>query len=133
MQRLDELQARSLAAIRRETRARRERLLRLHAELRSRSPAARLAALSQRIAHLLSRLGSSARHRAAIAQGLVQAVARGLEATSPLATLGRGYAIVTLASDGKVVRDPAEAPPGTIVEARLALGRLRARVLERKS
>ena len=133
MQKLDELQARSLAAIRRGTGARRERLLRIHAELKSRSPASQLAALSQRIAHLGSRLASSARHRTAIAQGLVQAAARGLQATSPLATLGRGYAIVTLASNGKVVRDAAEAPPGTEVEALLALGRLRARVLERKS
>ena len=107
--------------------------MRLTAELLGRSPASRLATLSQRNAHLESRLGSSARHRIAIAQGLLQAAARGLEATSPLATLGRGYAIVTLASNGKVVRDPSEAPPGTDVEARLALGRLRARVLGPKA
>ena len=129
MQRLDELQTRSLAAIRREIRARSERLLRIHAELGSRSPASRLATLAQRIAHAGAMLVPTMRHRAAIAQGLLQAAARGLEATSPLATLGRGYAIVTLASNGAVVRDAAEAPPGTEVEARLALGRLRARVL----
>jgi hypothetical protein len=39
---------------------------------------------------------------------------------------------VTLAGNGAAVRDPAEAPPGTEIEARLALGRLRARVLDRK-
>ncbi len=133
MQRLDELQARSLAAMRREARARRERLLRVYAELGRRSPAARLATLSQRIAHAGERLAPSMRHRITIAQGLMQAAARGLEATSPLATLGRGYAIVTLASGGNVVRDSSDAPPGTDVEARLARGRLWARVLEPKS
>ena len=133
MQRLDELQSRSLAATIRVNRTRRERLLRLVAELAGRSPATRLAALSQRIQHLESRLGSSAGHRIAIAKGQVQVVVRGLEATSPLATLGRGYAIVTLASNGKVVRDPSEAPPGSEVEARVARGQLRARVLGPKS
>ena len=133
MQRLDELQSRALAAVRRECRARHERLLRLSAELARESPASRLAALRQRIAHAGARLAPSVRHRIALAGGLLQALARGLEATSPLATLGRGYAIVTLASSGAVVRDPAEAPPGTEVEARLARGRLRARVLGPKS
>ena len=133
MQRVDELQSRSLAAVIRARHTRRERLLRVTAQLLGRSPASRLATLSQRNAHLESRLGSSARHRIAIAQGLLLAAARGLEATSPLATLGRGYAIVTLASNGKVVRDPSEAPPGTDVEAQLALGRLRARVLGPKA
>ena len=133
MQRLDELQSRALAAVRRECRARHERLLRLSAELARESPASRLAALRQRIAHAGARLAPSVRHRIALAGGLLQALARGLEATSPLATLDRGYAIVTLASSGAVVRDPAEAPPGTEVEARLARGRLRARVLGPKS
>jgi exodeoxyribonuclease VII large subunit len=52
-----------------------------------------------------------------------------LHATSPLATLGRGYAIVTLAAGGGVLRDPDDAPPGTEIDARLARGSLRARVI----
>lgn len=44
----------------------------------------------------------------------------------PEALLKRGYAIVT--SGGKLVRDAAEAPPGTAIEAKLARGTLRARV-----
>jgi exodeoxyribonuclease VII large subunit len=54
---------------------------------------------------------------------------RTLNAVSPLATLDRGYAIVT-SPEGAVLRDAAEAPPGTVVEARLASGRLRATVTE---
>ncbi len=131
MQRLDELQMRLAGTMRREARTRRERLLRVAAELAGRSPAARLATLGQRIGHAGARLLPSLRGRITGARGLLMSAARGLEATSPIATLGRGYAIVTLAGNGAVVRDPAEAPPGTEIEARLALGRLRARVLDR--
>jgi exodeoxyribonuclease VII large subunit len=58
------------------------------------------------------------------------AASRGLNAVSPLATLARGYSIVTLAQTGKVLTDAAGAPPGTDVAVRLARGRLRARVTQ---
>src|SRR5262245_14193067 len=132
MQRLDELQARALGAVLRECRARREQWLRARAELAGCSPAMRVAALAQRIAHGAGRLAPALRHRIAVADGTLRAAARGLEATSPLATLARGYAIVTIAASGAVLRDASDAPPGTEVEARLARGRLRARVLAEK-
>jgi len=127
-QRLDELQTRAYAAVSRGAIARGEQLRRLRAELETRSPASRVAELLQRIAQARSRLPSALRHCLAIASWRLQSAARGLQATSPLATLGRGYAIVTLAANGNVVTDPAQAPPGSEVEARLARGRLRARV-----
>jgi len=132
MQRLDELQERLAGAMRRDARARRERLLRVAAELAGRSPAARLRALGQRIAHAGARLPPAMRSRLAAGRGLLQSASRGLEATSPLATLGRGYAIVTRVGDGAVLRDAAGVAPGTEIEARLAHGRLRARVLSGK-
>jgi exodeoxyribonuclease VII large subunit len=46
---------------------------------------------------------------------------------SPLATLARGYAIVSNA-DGSILRDAHDAKPGTHIEARLATGRIRATV-----
>ena len=49
-------------------------------------------------------------------------------ARSPLATLARGYVILSRVSDGAIVRAPSDAPPGTAIEARLREGRLRARV-----
>jgi exodeoxyribonuclease VII large subunit len=128
MQRLDELQARALMAMRREGRARADRLKRLAAELAAASPAGRVAALRQRSVHAESRLAPTLRHLIARASGRLEAALRALHATSPLATLGRGYAIVTLAAGGGVLRDPADAPPGTEIDARLALGSLRARV-----
>ena len=130
-QRLDELQARALSAVRRATVGRDEQLRRLRAELEIHSPATRVAALLQRMQHAEARLSPAVRHGLAIASGRLQAAARSLQATSPLATLGRGYAIVTLAANGALVTDAALAPPGTEVEARLARGRLRARVTGR--
>jgi exodeoxyribonuclease VII large subunit len=132
MQRLDELQSRALAAMRREGRARGERVLRLLAELGAASPAARVAALGQRASHASARLSPALRNRLALSSARLQAALRALHATSPLATLGRGYAIVTRAADGAVVTDASQAPPGTEIEARLALGTLAARVSGRR-
>jgi exodeoxyribonuclease VII large subunit len=69
------------------------------------------------------------RHRLSLQEGQLETAVRALNAISPLATLARGYAIVTLAADGAIVHDPAQAPPGTEIDARLSRGRLRARVL----
>jgi len=52
---------------------------------------------------------------------------RTLNAVSPLATLERGYAIVS-GPNGSILRDAADAAPGTIIEARLAKGQIHARV-----
>jgi exodeoxyribonuclease VII large subunit len=128
MQRLDELSGRALGAMRRHVKACGERLRRLQAELATASPRVRIGSLLLRAAHAGARLAPALRHRLAIQGGRLTAAARGLEATSPLATLGRGYAIVTLAATGRVVTDSEQAPSGSEIEARLARGRLRARV-----
>ena len=54
--------------------------------------------------------------------------ARTLNAVSPLATLGRGFAVVTRVDDGAVLQDASQVPVGTQIEARLSKGRLRATV-----
>ena len=63
----------------------------------------------------------------ALSQRLALA-SRTLDAVSPLATLGRGFAVVSRVADGTLLRDAAQAPAGTEIEARLSKGRLRARV-----
>jgi exodeoxyribonuclease VII large subunit len=129
MQRLDELQARALAAVLRERRSRGERLLRLGAELAAASPARRLSSLRQRSAQAARRLAPSLAQNVAQAGLRLQSALRALHATSPIATLERGYAIVNRATDGALVRDPQQAPPGTDLDVRIAGGRLQARVL----
>jgi exodeoxyribonuclease VII large subunit len=57
----------------------------------------------------------------------LQPLIRTLNAVSPLATLERGYAIVSI-EGGSILRSAADAAPGTYIEARLAKGRIRAKV-----
>jgi exonuclease VII large subunit len=52
---------------------------------------------------------------------------------SPLATLARGYAIVTVGGRDEVLRDAGKAPAGTQIDVRLERGRLQARVLGKES
>jgi exodeoxyribonuclease VII large subunit len=60
--------------------------------------------------------------RTALAGGQLAAASAALGALGPGATLGRGYAIVRRAVDGRVVRDPIEAVPGTGLLIRVARG-----------
>jgi len=82
---------------------------------------AHAAALRQRLEATFAALLNSREQRLALAS-------RTLDAVSPLATLGRGFAVVSRANDGALLRDATAAPTGTEIEARLAKGRLRATV-----
>ena len=85
---------------------------------------ARLRELQRRLAHAMrSRLADDA---ARFARTTAQ-----LDALSPLAVLGRGYAIVQPEGESRVVRAAREVEVGDTVEMRLSEGRLRARVTER--
>jgi exodeoxyribonuclease VII large subunit len=92
----------------------------------------RLAEGRRRLERLRARL-EQAPERAirARAMRLERAGAR-LEGLSPLAVLGRGYALV-YAADGRLLRSAAEARVGQDVVARLADGRVRATVIEAKT
>ena len=91
------------------------------------SPIARLRESAHRRQSLAARLNAAQLQQLRRARERLMPLARTLQAVSPLATLDRGYAIVSRA-DGGILRDAAQAPPGTIIEARLAVGRVRAKV-----
>jgi exodeoxyribonuclease VII large subunit len=78
--------------------------------------AGRLVALGRRAPDLVAR-------RLAEARVGLAGTSASLAALAPQATLDRGYAIVRRA-DGAIVRDPAEAPPGTRLRLRVARGEL---------
>jgi exodeoxyribonuclease VII large subunit len=127
-QRLDDLDQRLRSALRGYLLDRRQRLENLATRLWRENPRHRLealcahaAALRQRMIAALSGSLTSLEQRLALA-------ARTLDAVSPLATLGRGFALVTRIEDGALLRDVAHAPPGTEIEARLSKGKLRATV-----
>ncbi|KTF30087.1 hypothetical protein LMG919_21685, partial [Xanthomonas vesicatoria] len=58
----------------------------------------------------------------------LRGLVRSLEAVSPLATVARGYAIVTRPADGSVVRSAADVTPGERLRAQLADGSIAVRV-----
>jgi exodeoxyribonuclease VII large subunit len=88
---------------------------------------------SQRLDELEARLRLSVRARIAAGSARLESAARALQAVSPLATLERGFAVITRARDGALITDAAQLAAGEAFDARLAHGSLRATVLERRS
>jgi exodeoxyribonuclease VII large subunit len=127
-QRLDELELRLSRAVRAALDGRRQRLGRVRAELAAHAPEGRLRAAADRVAALDHRLSTAARHRLAGLRARADAAARALHAVSPLATLERGYAIATRATDGAILRAAHQVAPGEDIGLRLARGALEARV-----
>ena len=127
-QRLDDLEQRLRLGLRAGLLGRQQRLENLSTRLWRENPRHRLEALCAHAAALRQRLTTSiAGTLTALTQRLALA-ARTLDAVSPLATLSRGFSVVSRSDDGAVLRDAAQAPAGTEIEARLARGRLRATV-----
>ncbi|APW62103.1 exodeoxyribonuclease VII large subunit [Paludisphaera borealis] len=90
-------------------------------EVRLRDARARLDRLSQGIKTAIGHDLDGRRHR-------LDRLKASLEALNPLAVLARGYSL-TLAEDGRtLVRDPSQAPAGTLIHTQLASGRLTSRV-----
>lgn len=90
-------------------------------------PEAAFAAHRVRLRHAGVRLARAGRARVAAARGGWEAVAGQLHALSPLAVLGRGFAVCRTEA-GAVVRHAEQAPPGSAVEVLLQAGSLRAAV-----
>jgi exodeoxyribonuclease VII large subunit len=99
----------------------------VHALLLRASPAIRVQAARLRLDSMHRALRTAAGTSLSTARQRLALAARALHTVSPLATLDRGYAIVTDGS-GHVIQAPVEDLVGTEVEARLAQGRLRATV-----
>jgi exodeoxyribonuclease VII large subunit len=85
--------------------------------------------LQRRLAERERSLRQCMGHRMERAQLTLRQAARALQTVSPLATLERGYAIV-FDSEGRVLRDAGNAPPGTPLRARLAEGELSLKVTD---
>jgi exodeoxyribonuclease VII large subunit len=128
-QRLDDLEQRLRLALRARVAVGQQRLESLSTRLWRENPRHRLEALCAHAAALRQRLVTTVSGMLNALDQRLTLAARTLDAVSPLATLGRGYAIVHRVDDGTLLRDAAQAPPGTEVEARLAKGRLRAKVV----
>ena len=79
--------------------------------------------LEQRLQTAISKKLTSSKHQ------LVE-LSRALEAISPLATLGRGYAIVRKLADGSIVRDAKQLKIGEQLTTQLQQGNVESTVTE---
>jgi exodeoxyribonuclease VII large subunit len=128
-QRLDDLEQRLNGAMRGALHSDRTRITEMFTRLVHQSPAhsvreyrLRHGALASRLQHAVKECVSRAEHRLGLA-------IRTLNTVSPLATLGRGFALVKRVSDGKLITDADAVAVGDEIEARLANGTLKARVI----
>ncbi|MFP4138914.1 MAG: exodeoxyribonuclease VII large subunit, partial [Halomonas sp.] len=108
-------------------RRRRDQLAR---RLAAHPPERQLAQADQRLQAVRRRLATAAPRELSRHCQRLAGVVRELQAVSPLAVLGRGYAILE-DSRGRVVRRAAETAPGERLAARLGEGRLTLEVLDR--
>ena len=121
-QRLDELELRLKRGMRQQLKHEDTRLATAVASLREHSPGQRLRQMSDRLIGLSQRLKASARAEVLATRNRVALAARALDAVSPLATLNRGYAIVSDAASGSIISHVDKARPGQSVRAELADG-----------
>jgi exodeoxyribonuclease VII large subunit len=126
-QRLDELEQALGRALQRRLQEHRERLRWLTGRAALASPAARLKQQGLRLENWDHRLNRAMLRVIGSRRERLLPLIRTLNAVSPLATLDRGYAIVSL-EGGAILRNAADAKPGALIDARLAQGRLRAKV-----
>ncbi|MDJ0760456.1 MAG: exodeoxyribonuclease VII large subunit [Woeseiaceae bacterium] len=128
---LRELRARLRSGVREHLNDKSQHLQSLRATLMQLSPAVRvekfsgrLDALHRRAVTAVATFLSDRNHRTELA-------ARALHSVSPLATLNRGYAIVTEPKTGKALLDTKKVRKGDTIEARLANGTLTAKVTDK--
>lgn len=126
-QRLDELGSTLEAVVTRQVAHRRDASLRLHARFSALHPRTVVEATRGTVAAFELRLRAAARSRVAASRGQAALLGGRLGELSPLAVLGRGYAIA-LRPDGRALRRAAEASPGDVLRIRLHEGEVLARV-----
>ncbi|MBT8444130.1 MAG: exodeoxyribonuclease VII large subunit [Gammaproteobacteria bacterium] len=127
-QRLDELTQRMGQSQLRRLGLDRLRLDGIARRLRNAGPSRDVVARRQRLEHLHMRLAAAARKQLAEACGRAALLAAALDGVSPLKTLERGYAVITDAETGAVVRDAVTLKPGQRIDGRLARGHFEARI-----
>jgi len=129
-QRLDELEQRLKTACNHQLRHKRAELNELAARLHHCTPAYRVQAVLSKCTTVRHNLYSAMRHQLKNSRQRLLMQMRQLDTVSPLAVLGRGYAIVSTVPDGTIVRNSRSVAAGDQIEAKLGTGRIRCRVQE---
>jgi exodeoxyribonuclease VII large subunit len=109
-----------------------EKLNRLEGRLAMQNPARQLVLRRQLVDELGEKIVVFTRMQIARKRQEFAKAAVFLDAVSPLAVLGRGYAIVSRDSDGRVIRSAKQTGPGELLRIRLHEGSLVSEVKERE-
>ncbi len=128
-QRLDELERRLRLHLERSLTAPQSRLAELTASLLGATPGHLLTSLRDRLNFCLRDLDHGVHEVIQTRRNRLSLAERALQSVNPLATLDRGYSIVT-DDDGRVMTNANTAKPGTSIDVRLARGGLSATVDE---
>ena len=129
-QRLDELEQRLNTACRHQLRYKQVDLNQLVARLHHCTPAHRVQRVLIKCATVRSNLYSAMHHQLESCRQRLLIQTRQLDAVSPLAVLGRGYAIIHKVPNGEIVRSSRSVRAGDQIEARLGTGRILCQVQE---
>jgi exodeoxyribonuclease VII large subunit len=103
-----------------------DRLAWLVQRLSQAHPGARLAQQAQRLDELTERMRLAMVHRLELTRGRLKLAMRALHAVSPLATIDRGYAVVTHLPGGELLRSRRAVKPADRLNIRVADGSVRA-------
>lgn len=115
-------------AMQRAIQTRSSRLQELQHRLLLRHPERLLQQRSQAVQAVRQRLREAARSQLGQARGKLHELARTLNAVSPLATLDRGYAVLSVDGGNQLISRTADVQAGQAISAQLADGRLYCRV-----
>ncbi len=127
-QRLDELEQRLARGVGVRRQQHQTGLATLHARLLGFAPSHRLAQFRQQTLELRRRLTHSMGNQLQRRQQEFASATRSLHTLSPLATLGRGYAISWKLPEREILRDVSQVAPGDHIKIRLAKGKIISRV-----
>jgi exodeoxyribonuclease VII large subunit len=127
-QRLDEAQIRLFNAMNHQLRHRGSHIIQLRTQLRVNNPATRLQHYHKQLAYLNQQIATGIRYQLERKTRTLADHVRALNTVSPLATLERGYAIVSRADNKTILRSSDQVACGEQVRARLAHGQLLCKV-----
>ena len=127
-ERLDQLHARMLRMHRHDFERRSTRLVRAQGRLLATHPQRKLLGAREHVDALAGRLHKHVLHRLERQRAHLAELARALHAVSPLATLGRGYAILLDQQTGTVIRSVAQVKSEARLRGILADGELKLRI-----
>lgn len=126
-QRVDELRFRADAAVKAQMRRRTEHLQALTARLLRQDATHRLHLVREKLTSLQSRLARAQTAALRQAKARHSNASSRLNSLSPLAVLGRGYALV-YNPEGRLLKDANQTSPGNVLTTRLARGSLQSQV-----